>query len=74
MRILNYIASTSALKAGNGCLSCDYRENEFANLSRRPGAPNLVEAVIQKIEEAASELLVQANGSIKRGCVGRIEA
>ena len=32
-----------------------------------------MEAVIQKIEEAAVELL-EADGSIKRGCVGRVEA
>ena len=60
-------------KAANGCLSCDFPENQFASWSRRPGAPKLVEAVIQKIEEAAAELL-EADGSIKRGCVGRVEA
>ena len=32
-----------------------------------------MEAVVQKIEEAAVELL-EADGSIKRGCVGRVEA
>ena len=61
------------LKAANGRLSCDCSENEFTSWSRRPGAPKLVEAVIQKINEAATELL-EADGSIKRGCVGRVEA
>ena len=37
------------LKAANGCLSYDCPEIEFASWSRRPGAPKLVEAVIQKI-------------------------
>ena len=58
---------------GSQRLSVTCPENEFASWSRRPGAPKLVEAVIQKIEEAAAELL-EADGSIKRGCVGRVEA
>ena len=54
------------LKAANGCLSFDCPKNEFASWSSRPGAPKLVEADIQKIDEAAAELL-EADGSIKRG-------
>ena len=50
------------LKAANGCLSCDYPENEFASWSRRPGAPKLVEAVFQQIEEAAATNKVQVRG------------
>ena len=66
-------AELHCLKAANGCLSCDCSENEFTSWSRRPGAPKLVEAVIQKIEDAAAVLL-EADGSIKRWCVGRVEA
>ena len=58
------------LKAANSCLSCDYPENEFASWSRMPGAPKLVEAVFQQIEEAA----LPQQRPIKRRCVGRVEA
>ena len=63
----------NCLKAANGCLSCDCPENKFASWSRRLGAPELVEAVIQRIGEAAAELF-EDDGSIKRWCVGRVEA
>ena len=60
------------LKAANCWLSCDCPENEFASWSKRPGAPKLVEAVNQKIEDAPTKLL-KAAGSIKRWC-GTAEA
>ena len=61
------------LKAANGCLSCDCPEDEFASWSRKPGAPKLVEAVIEKIREASQEF-IEVDCSIKRGCVGNVEA
>jgi hypothetical protein len=54
------------LKAANGCLSCDCPEDEFASWSRRPGAPKLVEEVIDKIRDASNEF-IEVDGSIKKG-------
>ena len=54
------------LKAANSCPSCDCAETEFASWSRRPGYPKLVEAraaVIQKIEQAATELLTDQSSA-----------
>jgi hypothetical protein len=43
------------LKAANGCLSCDCPEHEFSDWTRGPGSPMLVENVIRKIQDAATE-------------------
>lgn len=61
------------LKATNGCLSCDCPECEFADADRPPGAPMLVEGIIQKIQAAAA-LYLQPDGSIRPGKVGLVAA
>jgi hypothetical protein len=69
---LNHEATEKhCLKAANGCLSCSCPEHEFA--SGEAGLPILVESVIGKIEEAASELL-EPDGKIKHGCIGKVQA
>ena len=60
------------LKAHNGCLSCGCPADEFADFSGCARPAMLVEATIQAIEQAAAELL-NPDGSIKAGCVGRVE-
>ena len=60
------------LKAHNGCLSCGCPPDEFADFSGCARPAMLVEATIQAIEQAAADLL-NPDGSIKAGCVGRVE-